>query len=268
MKAVIDLYQLSALLDDPNLIVLDASYPPVGGQKPRHEGLYIKGSRRFDIDYFSDQKSDLPHMLAPTSEFEAKAQALGISKESQIVIYDNIGVYSSPRAYWMFKIMGQEKVSVLNGGLPKWISEGYPVEELYSTEFAKGNFKASFDPMLVKSMQQVRENMEGKSFQLIDARSKGRFDGTAPEPRAHLQSGHIEGSLNIPFQEVLEDGCFRTSDELKQLFQEIPAETALTFSCGSGLTACIVMLAAEQALENKVSIYDGSWTEWASVEIG
>lgn len=266
MKNVVNTTWLASHLDDPDVIVLDASHPAVSGQQPRHEGFRIAGARRFDIDYFSDRDSTLPHMLAPAATFEAKAQALGINQESHLVIYDNLGIYSSPRAWWMFKAMGHLKVSVLDGGLSKWVEEGHSLEKISDGFYSKGNFESNPNTDLVKSMEEIRKNIQTKAFQLIDARSSGRFDGTSPEPRPHLGSGHIEHSINIPFQEVLDDGCFRPKDELKQLFDDIDQSIPMVFSCGSGLTACIVMLAAELVSENAKAVYDGSWTEWASEE--
>ncbi len=266
MRHLVTTDWLSENLDDPNIIVLDASYKPVGGQKPLHEHVQIKGVHFFDIDFFSDQSSSLPHMLASEGEFQDKARKLGINSETHLIIYDNMGIYSAPRAWWMFRIMGHEKVSVLNGGLPRWIADGYEVEEKNETgtTLKEGNFNARLNPTLVKSMAQVKENIATNEFQTIDARSKGRFDGTSPEPRPQLKSGHIPNSMNVPFVDVLENGSFKSEEELEELFQVVDRNKPLTFSCGSGLTACIVMLAAEQVLENEKAVYDGSWTEWAS----
>lgn len=266
MKNVVDTDWLVAHFDEPDLIVLDASYSAVGGQRPAHEGVRIKGARKFEIDYFSDQENVLPHMLAPGAEFEKKAQKLGINGGSRLVIYDSLGIYSSPRAWWMFKVMGHDNVAVLDGGLPNWVLEGRSVEEVSEATYPQGDFKATLRPEMVKSMPEVRENIQAKTFQLIDARSKGRFDGTAPEPRPGLSSGHVENAINIPFQDVLENGCFKPVDELKPLFEEVARDMPMTFSCGSGLTACIVMIAAELVAENEKAVYDGSWTEWASAK--
>ena len=252
-------------LDDPSVIILDASYTPVSGTKSSYEGQFIAGARIFDIDHFSDHLSPLPHMLATASDFQHRARFLGIDKESTIICYDNQGIYSSPRAWWMFKAMGHEKVAVLNGGLPEWLEKGYPVEKKPRSTFPAGNFDASLNDSLVRSLEQVAENMRSRSFQLIDARSARRFDGTHPEPRPHLPSGHIPQSINIPFQAVLEGSRFKSKAALQALFAEIPEEPVV-FSCGSGLTACITLLAAELVLENDKAVYDGSWTEWAAIQ--
>jgi len=265
MDIVVDTSWLASHMEDPDVIILDASYPALGGQQPRDSGVRIKGARTFEIDHFSDQQSDLPHMVASAEEFEMKAQALGINKHSHLVIYDNLGIYSSPRARWMFNVMGHQKASVLDGGLPKWIEEGRLVEETSKLTFPKGNFEATLISDLVKSMKEVKENIDTRECLLIDARSKGRFYGTVPEPRPHLSSGHIPNSMNIPFQDVLKGGCFRAVEELRLLFDSVP-DKPMVFSCGSGLTACIVLLAAEQVCESEKAVYDGSWTEWASYD--
>ena len=141
---------LAQHLDDPKVVILDASYKAVNGAKPMQEGTQIRGARRFDIDYFSDKQSDLPHMLPPAGEFEQKARALGINQDSHLVVYDDLGIYSSPRVWWMFKSMGHKKVSVLDGGLPKWVADGYPVEETKSGDFTAGVFSAFFDRSRVR----------------------------------------------------------------------------------------------------------------------
>lgn len=252
-------------LDDPNVIVLDASYPKVTGEKSEHQDLQIIGALRFDIDYFSDQDSNLPHMLSPAAEFQEKARALGLNRTSHLVIYDNFGIYSAPRAWWMFKAMGHDHVSVLNGGLPGWIENAFEVEAVgVQREFEMGDFTTELQPQFVKSFQEISENLSKREFQVVDARSAGRFAGTASEPRPELSSGHIPDSANIPFPDVLLGTHFKDKQELRRIFRNVDQETPLVFSCGSGLTACILLMAAQQVLENPMSVYDGSWTEWAA----
>lgn len=266
-KNLVSTSWLSDHLSDPDIIVLDASYHPINGQSSPFESLQIKGARLFDIDYFSAQNSKLPHMLAPPAAFQEKVQTLGIHENSHLVIYDNIGVYSAPRAWWMFHAMGHTNVSVLNGGLPKWIDEGCPVEQKKRNQaYPKGNFQAKKCAERVKTMAQVRANITTQNFQIIDARSKGRFDGTSPEPRPNLKSGHMPNAINIPFTHVLENGTFKSSFELEEIFEKTDHNKPMVFTCGSGLTACIVMLAAEQVCANTKAVYDGSWTEWAGEE--
>ncbi len=264
MSEVVESDWLFEHQNDPDLIILDASYPPVGGEKSPTENQQIKGARIFAIDYFSDQSNPLPHMLAPAEEFQDKASTLGINKNIHLVLYDNLGIYSSPRAWWMFKAMGHEKVSVLNGGLPGWVEKGYPIENKEKKTYERGDFVADFQPQLVKSMEEVQSNLDRQDFLVIDARSRGRFDGTAPEPRPELSSGHMPNALNVPFQEVLENGRFKSEEELQEVFSQVDSEKPLAFSCGSGLTACILLVAADQIMDSEKAVYDGSWTEWAS----
>ncbi len=182
-------------------------------------------------------------------------------------MYDNLGIYSSPRVWWMFKTMGHQNVYVLNGGLPDWIENKYPTEEKQPQQYELGSFKAQFNSEKVKNYNFIKNNLNNERQLVIDARSSGRFNGTAPEPREGLRSGSIPNSVNIPFGDVLENGKYKSKEELKTIFSKInPENKALIYSCGSGLTACIILLAGELLLPNKTSVYDGSWTEWAQIE--
>ncbi len=162
---------------------------------------------------------------------------------------------------------GHKNVAVLDGGLSAWVYAGLPTSETHATDYAHGNFTTSFNSIAAVAMDEVKANITSKQFTLIDARSKGRFDGTAPEPREGLSSGHVRGSFNLPFQDVLVNGFMKSEEELRVIFDKLTlAHKPLVFSCGSGLTACITLLAAERVLPNPLSVYDGSWTEWASLE--
>ncbi|MEQ8628148.1 sulfurtransferase [Ekhidna sp.] len=264
MKKVVDINWLEQHLDDPELVILDASQSTsVNKQENAIQGKYIPGSHPFSLQEFSDQKSELPNTLPTPEYFERKCRDLGINSTSKIVVYDNAGVYWSPRVWWLFHVMGHEEVAVLNGGLSAWIKANQATTESLSQANQPGNFKANFNKELVKSIQDINQNLTSQSFHVVDARSKGRFDGTAPEPREGLKSGHIPNSLNIPYEDVLNEGYFKSPDKLKELFKHTSSEEILTFSCGSGLTACIVSL-AHSLISDKISpVYDGSWTEWA-----
>jgi len=175
-------------------------------------------------------------------------------------------VYSSPRVWWMFKIMGFDNISVLDGGLPNWVLQKYPVENFNETIFNQGDFEVNFRPEKVRSFDFVKKNLTSQNALVIDARSADRFNGITLEPRKGLRGGNIPNSINIPFQNVLEEGKFKSKEELLTLFNSYDIKNMpLIFSCGSGLTACIVLLASELVLENKKSIYDGSWTEWGQL---
>jgi len=260
---------LAQHIDDTDLIVLDASSASnISVKKPEIENCVIQGARHFDLkNKFSDNNASFPNTMPSQEQFEQGASNLGINNESVIVVYDNLGMYNSPRVWWMLKSMGHKKVSVLDGGLSAWVHAGLPTSENHATDYALGNFAGSFNSDAVMAMDEVKVNIASKQFTLIDARSKGRFDGTAPEPREGLSSGHVPGSSNVPFQEVLSNGFMKSEEELSAIFDKLKLEVKpLVFSCGSGLTACITLLAAELVLPNQLAIYDGSWTEWASLE--
>lgn len=256
-------------LSDPDLIILDARLKAnKTGVISDDNIIRIPGARFFDITTrFSDIDSSFPNTLLSPEEFEVRCSEIGICKTSKIVVYDNLGVYSSPRVWWMFKVMGFDAIAILNGELPNWISEGYLVERYQSIEFEHGDFEARLQPELVKNFQCVKANIQTQEALLIDARSADRFNGVVPEPRKGLRGGNISNSINIPYQEVLNNGKFKSKGALIKLFNGFEIKNKpLIFSCGSGITACIVMFAANLVLDNKTAVYDGSWTEWAQLD--
>ena len=251
--------------DDPKLIILDAHLPSnVTKIDSEIEDLQIKNARLFDIkNKFSDEYNSLPNTIPSKKDFETSGRSLGINKDSIIVVYDQIGIYTSPRVWWMFKAMGHQKVYILNGGLPDWIDEGFETENKQTRNYPLGNFKALFNRKNVKNWKQVLENLKTHSFTVIDARSSGRFKGIQPEPREGLRSGCIPNSKNLPFTEVIKDGKFKSVEDLKNIFNQLKVEDKdLVFSCGSGITACIILVASELISENNTAVYDGSWTDW------
>ncbi len=256
-------------LNHPDLVVLDASAKKVTeNQDKTIENTQIKGARFFDLkNKFSDKIADLPNTFTSVTQFESEAQKLGINNNSLIVVYDNLGIYSAPRVWWMLQTMGHQNVAVLDGGLPEWVKHKFPTEEKTSQQYRLGNFKAVFNSEHVKDYNFIKANLNNINKLVIDARSKGRFDGKAPEPREGLRSGSIPNSSNIPFGDVLENGKYKSKEELTKIFSSLNTENKeLIYSCGSGLTACILLLASEIVLPNKTSVYDGSWTEWAQIE--
>lgn len=256
-------------LDDANLVILDASTKTnVSGKDSQYDGKYIPKARFIDLKRnFSDLEAPFPNTLQSESQFELEARKLGIHKNSQIVVYDNLGVYNSPRIWWMFQAMGHKSIAVLDGGLPAWAQQGYKLTEDFHTAKNLGDFEAKLNKSTVKSYSQVLENIDAKDFSVIDARSRGRFDGSAPEPRQGLSSGHLPNSCSLPFEMVLDQGHFKSTEELTTIFSNLKTgNSPLVFSCGSGLTACIILLAAELVIENEKAVFDGSWTEWASTE--
>lgn len=269
MQNIITVVALNKIKSDPDLVILDATIPKVtqGDSDQPTEKKYIEGARFFDIKKkFSDLKSKMPNTLPSPEQFEAESKILGINSSSKIIVYDDLGIYSSPRVWWMFKAMGHSNVAVLDGGLPEWTSCGYATDTQISNTFPLGDFKAEFDKNTVVGFNFIQANLKSKKALVIDARSSDRFNALVPEPRADLRTGNISGSINIPFTDVLEAGKFKSNSKLEKVFENLKDETRpLVFSCGSGITACIVSLAATSILEHSKSIYDGSWTEYAQL---
>ncbi len=265
-KPTISINWLVKNLGSQNLIILDASLPKpmTKAEDNPYANIRIPGARFFDIDHaFSDTSFDLPHMMPSRADFEREAKKLGINKHSKIVVYDNLGVYSSPRAWWMFRAMGHDEISVLDGGLPEWVEVGQPTETKAALHHDEGDFEAHPVTGFFKHSEDVLKNIDNPNNLVLDARSRGRFEGNEPEPREGLRGGHIPGSISLPFPDVVEGNEMLCKEKLRQQFEEMGiANQQLTFSCGSGLTACIIALAADIAGFNDLSVYDGSWSEW------
>jgi len=254
-------------LDHQSFILLDASTASnVSGINVDPETKRIKHSRFFDLKKkFSKPNTRFPNMLPSIDQFEVECQNLGINRNNQIIVYDNVGIYNSPRVWWMFKTMGHDNIKVLNGGLPDWIKSGYEIEEPEIKSHQKGDFVVQFNNQRVKDFDFIMSNSKSGKELVFDARSIGRFNGTSPEPREGINNGAISFSVNLPFQDVLENGKLKSKQELAHLFNSVVSkDDPLIFSCGSGLTACIIHLAAAEVLENEMAVYDGSWTEWAT----
>lgn len=251
-----------------NLIVLDASMKPVGNVVASQTIAHIPGSLRFDFDNeIREKNTPLPHMMPTAEFFTEEMQKLGIDEESAIVAYDNVGVYASPRAWWMFRAMGHDNVAVLDGGLPAWINAGYEVSSTLATSSLRGNFASHPRPELIVDSQAVLHALNDSAFSVMDARSAGRFIGQEPEPRAGLRGGHMPGAVNIPFGETQVDGVMKSPALLQEMFAQYKNKKMI-FSCGSGVTACILALAAEQAGLRNLAVYDGSWAEWGREDSG
>jgi thiosulfate/3-mercaptopyruvate sulfurtransferase len=261
---------LADRLDDPGICVIDASLPLVGTKEDTHAAYregHIPGAQFFDIDDIAAPESELPHMMPSANIFAAKVGALGIGNDCKIVAYDKHGIYSAPRAWWMFRAFGHDNVGVLDGGLAKWKAEGRPV----TTEIpapARANFSADFRPELLRLADQVLANLDSGAEQVIDARGAGRFAGTEPEARAGLRSGHIPHSRNVPYAGIVEDGQMAGAETLKDAFRSggVDLDLPIVTSCGSGITACILALGLYLGGRDDVAIYDGSWTEWGGRE--
>ncbi|WP_136067447.1 3-mercaptopyruvate sulfurtransferase [Modicisalibacter radicis] len=260
---------LRANLDLPEIVILDASwYLPSETRDPYAEYLegHIPGAKRFDFDgEIKDASSALPHMLPAASEFTAAVRALGVNANSRVVIYDGMGVFAAPRAWWMFKVMGHGNVAVLDGGLPAWKAAGCGLESgAQPGREAPGDFEARLVPERLADAADVAEYLEKRTAQVIDARSPARFSGEQSEPRPGLRSGHMPGAVNLPFDQLLENGFYRSPEVLEKRFREagIESGTPIVGSCGSGVTASLLALGAELAGLGPMAVYDGSWAEW------
>jgi thiosulfate/3-mercaptopyruvate sulfurtransferase len=218
----------------------------------------------FDIDDLSDEKNPLPHMLAPAPKFASRLRKLGLGDGNLIVVYDGAGIFSAARAWWMLLAMGHREVSVLNGGFPKWRREGRTVEDMERLGYPR-HFTPRPDNSILRTLDQVRENLASNAEQVIDARGPPRFHAQAPEPRPGVRGGHIPGSLNVPYAELIApDGTMKAPDELRTVFKahDVDLQKPLVTSCGSGVTAALVMLALAAIGKKDVALYDGSWAEW------
>jgi thiosulfate/3-mercaptopyruvate sulfurtransferase len=260
---------LAEYLGRPGIAIVDATYhlPTVKRDaRAEYEREHIPGAQFFDVDKIADPESDLPHMLPAPADFARAAEALGIGSDDHVIAYDTYGLMSAARPWWMFRAFGHDRVSVLDGGLPKWKREGRPLTGAASAPARGKAFRAAFRPEMVRSKDQLLANLGSRAETVLDARAAGRFQGTAPEPRQGLRSGHIPGSRNLPFNRLLDpaDQTMVAPEQLKRLFAEagIDAAKPVVTSCGSGVTACVLALGLEQIGAKRVAIYDGSWSEW------
>ncbi len=258
---------LAAHLADPDLRVLDGSwYLPDHKRdaKAEYDASHIPGARFFDIDELSDHRSSLPHMAPPPEKFISRMRAMGVGDGHQVVVYDGAGLFSAARVWWLFRLMGKMDVAVLDGGFPKWRAEGRAVEDLPPV-MRDRHITVSRQNHLVKDVTQVAQASKLAQAEIIDARSAARFRGEAPEPRAGLRAGHIPGSKNVPFAEVLNpDGTMKEPSGLAAAFASvgIDLERPVITTCGSGVTAAILSLALERLGHRNHALYDGSWSEW------
>ncbi|MDR5900185.1 sulfurtransferase [Halomonas vilamensis] len=263
-------------LNNERLVLIDASMATIIGKDPivYERPMWIPGSRQIDLEgVLCDTGSSQTHAFPTEEQVTEEAQRLGIATKSLIVLYDNQGIYSAPRAWWIFRSMGVKHVFVLDGGLPQWLAEKREVVSTITETTAKpGNFVANFDHSRVRNSTYVLQHLDDSWVTVVDARARSRFLAQVPEPRPGVRSGHIPHSHNLPFTEVLEGHCFKPVSKLKAIFVTLApplhssSEPQLVFSCGSGITACILLLAAELAGYHQLSLYDGSWANWGSDE--
>ncbi len=226
---------------------------------------HLPGAGFFDIDAIADTDTDLPHMLPAAGRFARMVGDLGISNAHRIVFYDQKGLFSAARGWWMMGAFGHDKAAVLDGGLPKWIAEGRILESGPIRQAKPAIFQAEFRANRVRGIGDVRDNLVSKSELILDARAAGRFHASIPEPRPGIRGGHIPGAANLPISEVMaEDQTLLSKDELRARFRGAGVDGArpVVTSCGSGITATVLTLAMAHAGLPQGAVYDGSWTEW------
>ncbi|WP_036257416.1 3-mercaptopyruvate sulfurtransferase [Methylocapsa aurea] len=259
---------LAENLAAPDLAVIDGTFfMPDEGRDARAEYLsgHIPGAVFFDIDAIADQATDLPHMLPTPEAFATAMGQLGLGDRMRFVVYDATGLLGAARVWWTLRVFGAESVRILEGGLPQWRAEGRDLDSGPATR-APGVFAARFSAAAVADAENVKQASESGSAQIVDARAAARFKGEAPEPRPGLRSGHIPGSANIPWREVVAEGRIKPAEDVKAVFAKAGVDVArpVITTCGSGVTASILLLALETIGKSGVVLYDGSWSEWGS----
>ena len=268
MNPLVTAAWLASRLNDAGTIVLDATLPPVGVKpvvdtRARYLERHIPAAVFFDIEEFSDHSTSLPHMLPDADAFSRSVSQLGVGDGMTIVVYEQEGVFSAPRAWWMFRTFGAKDVFVLDGGLRGWIEGGFPVESGV-VETIPRRFQARFDANAVVGFAELQRGIR-EGAQILDARSAGRFSGSAPEPREGISSGHMPGATSVPFTELLADGRLKSAEEIRKIYSAKAVDIArpITTTCGSGVTAAVLALGLEVAGARQVRLYDGSWAEYA-----
>jgi thiosulfate/3-mercaptopyruvate sulfurtransferase len=267
--ALVSTEWLGQHLDEPGLKVIDGSwYLPAETRDPKAEYAagHIPGAVYFDIDAVADTSNPLPHMFPAPALFEAAVGGLGIANADRIVVYDGGSMSAAGRVWWMFRAFGHDRIAMLNGGARKWRAEGRPWTAAAS-DVVPARFQARYRPALVRSVEDVLGAIEAKGEQILDARSAGRFQGSVPEPRAGLRGGHMPGACNLPYTELLAaDGSMRPAAELKALFEQsgIDLGRPVIASCGSGVSATVLLLGLHLLGHDGGTLYDGSWSEWGS----
>jgi thiosulfate/3-mercaptopyruvate sulfurtransferase len=259
---------LAEHLRDRNVVVVDATYFLPTQQRDAHaeyrEG-HIPGAVFFDIETVADHSSELPHMLPGPTQFGEAVGALGIGDGDTVVVYDGVGLYSAPRVWWTFRLFGAKKVYILDGGLPQWKAENRPLEK-GDAKPAPRTFTADMNVGAVALLADVRMALVDDSAQIVDARSPERFAGKAPEPRPGLRSGHMPRSFNVPYGRLIENGHLASRSRIEAAFTDagVDLDKPIITSCGSGVTAAILLFALEAIGKEPKGLYDGSWAEWGS----
>ncbi|RKT32447.1 thiosulfate/3-mercaptopyruvate sulfurtransferase [Roseovarius halotolerans] len=268
-KTLVSTEWLASHLKDPDLRILDGTYflPPTDRDaRAEYQAAHIPGARFFDIDDISDHRSALPHMVPPVEKFMSRLRAMGVGDGHQVVVYDALGLFSAARVWWLFRLMGQDNIAVLDGGLPKWMAEGRPTEDMPPIVRDR-HMTVRRQNHMVKDVTQVSAASKLGDHEILDARSPGRFRGEEPEPREGLRGGHIPGSRNVWYRDLLnDDDTMKDPEALRAVLADAGVDLskpAIT-SCGSGVTAAIINLALERIGKTDHAVYDGSWCEWGA----
>ena len=268
-KTLVSTDWLAAHMKDPDLRILDGTmFMAAEGRDGRaeYEAGHIPGARFFDIDEISDARSDLPHMAPPVEKFMSRLRAMGVGDGHQVVVYDAKGLFSAARVWWLFRLMGQENIAVLDGGFPKWQAEGRAIEDMPPV-IRDRHMTVRRQNHMVKDVTQVSAAAKLGDYEILDARAAARYRGEVPEPREGLRSGHIPGSKNVPYTSLLnEDMTMKDPDDLRAILAAAGVDMAkpVITSCGSGVTAAVINLALERIGKTDHALYDGSWTEWGA----
>ncbi len=268
-KTVVSTDWLASHLKDPDLRVLDGTmFMAAEGRDARaeYDAAHIPGARFFDIDDISDSRSELPHMAPPVEKFMSRLRAMGVGDGHQVVVYDAKGLFSAARVWWLFRLMGQDNIAVLDGGFPKWQAEGREIEDL-PPMIRDRHMTVRRQNQMVKDVTQVSAASKLGDYEILDARSATRFRGEAPEPRPGLRGGHIPGSKNVPYTDLLNaDMTMKDRDAQRAVFAAAGVDMAkpVITTCGTGVTAAIISLALERIGKLDHALYDGSWTEWGA----
>ncbi len=269
MDPLVSTEWLASELGKSDLRVVDATlFLPDHQRNARteFEAAHIPGAVFMDLDEIVDTASGLPHMLPSAEKFASRMQALGLGDGSRIVVYDNSPLRSSARAWWMLRVFGAHEVAILDGGFAKWQAEGRPIES-GKPVVRHRHFTVWQDNSLVRTLDQMVDNLKTRAEQVLDARSAGRFEGRDPEPRAGLRGGHMPGARNLPYGELFnEDGTWKRGDELRAAFQRagIDLDKPVVTTCGSGITAAVLAFGMHLLGKKDVGLYDGSWSEWGA----